>query len=48
MRGYDSEDMKPELDKVLSLVEQIKNKRGYKLLYLQDDTEDIWKRFQKD
>jgi hypothetical protein len=40
--------MKPELDKVIDLVKQIQNKRGYKLLYLQDDTEDIWKRFQRD
>ena len=48
MRGYDSEDMKPELEKVMNLVKEIQNKRGYKLLYLQDDTEDIWKRFQRD
>lgn len=48
MRWYDSEDMKPELDKVLNLVKQIQSKRGYKLLYLQDDTEDIRKRFQRD
>lgn len=48
MRGYDSEDMKPELDKVLDLVKQIQNRRWYKLIYLQDNTEDIWKRFQRD
>lgn len=48
MRGYDSEDMKPELNKVLDLVKLIQSKRWYKLLYLQDDTEDIWKRFQRD
>lgn len=48
MRGYDSEDMKPELDRVMELVKQIQNKRWYKLIYLQDDTEDIRKRFQRD
>lgn len=48
MRGYDSEDMKPELSKTLELVKEIQGKRWYKLLYLQDDTESIRQRFQRD
>lgn len=46
IRWYDSSDIKPLINNLIQILMKIDDEFGYWIIYLSDDTESIWKRFQ--
>lgn len=46
IRWYDSSDIKPLMNNLIQILMKIDDEFGYGIIYLSDDTESIWKRFQ--